>query len=297
MSHTKKKVAKKAPKKKSPPSKALAVVKQEPAPKQSTALSLANPQDVLNFGKVLKSYIATNKLSTKIQGNDYAHVDGWKFAGMNFGLTAIPHKPVAKHLPGQYVTVLYAEKEFQGKQGKYKKDVAVFVGYSEHTDIIEQVRAANKITKEQTKPYFAYECEVDIVRINDGQRVSYGVGFCSNLEMLKTGFDEYSVNSMAQTRAIGKGFRNLLGFVMNAAGIEGTPMEEMDEVDRHNQENNHWEPEPPKNKPRCSDFHFKQILSRIQNGQHFDMEEASQHFTFTQEQQDAIKTLLTPPTE
>src|SRR6185369_14512327 len=44
----------------------------------------------------------------------------------------------------------------------------------------------------------------------------------------KRRFDEYAIASMAQTRAIGKGFRNLLGWLMKAAGVEATPAEEMD---------------------------------------------------------------------
>ena len=44
-------------------------------------LSLANPNDLLEAGEVLKAYIEKNKLSTMIGGKSYAHVDAWKFAG------------------------------------------------------------------------------------------------------------------------------------------------------------------------------------------------------------------------
>jgi hypothetical protein len=271
-------------------SKALAVVaKEKPQGGQQVALSLANPQDVMAFGQVLKGYIVKNSLSTNINGKDYAHVDAWKYAGISFGLTAIPSKPVAKHDRGQYITVLYVEREFQGKGNtKYKKDVVVFCGYSEHHDIIAQVRTDHKIVREITKPCFAYECEVDVVRIDTQQRVSYGVGFCSNLELLKTGFDEYSVNSMSQTRGIGKAFRNLLGFVMNAAGMEATPAEEMDEVKRGQYEDAQFVPDAPRNKPLCSAFHFKQILERVMQGK-FDVEQAKEHMTFSEDQLEAIK--------
>ena len=39
--------------------------------------------------------------------------------------------------------------------------------------------------------------------------------------------DEYAILSMAQTRAIGKAFRNLIGWVIKMAGYESTPAEEM----------------------------------------------------------------------
>jgi hypothetical protein len=41
------------------------------------------------------------------------------------------------------------------------------------------------------------------------------------------GFDEYAILSMAQTRAIGKTYRNVIGFVMKTAGYEARPAEEM----------------------------------------------------------------------
>jgi hypothetical protein len=38
---------------------------------------------------------------------------------------------------------------------------------------------------------------------------------------------------MAQTRAVGKAFRNQLAWLMKAAGFEATPAEEMDFVEEH----------------------------------------------------------------
>jgi hypothetical protein len=41
-------------------------------------------------------------------------------------------------------------------------------------------------------------------------------------------WDEYAICSMAQTRATGKAFRNILGWLMRASGFSATPAEEMD---------------------------------------------------------------------
>lgn len=60
--------------------------------------------------------------------------------------------------------------------------------------------------------------------------VSSGIAVCSNKENKKKTFDEYAILSMAQTRAIGKAYRNLIGWVMKLAGYEGTPSEEMKKV-------------------------------------------------------------------
>lgn len=66
---------------------------------------------------------------------------------------------------------------------------------------------------------------------NKGTLVANGFALCSNKEAIKKGFDEYAIMSMSQTRAIGKAYRNKIGWVMKLAGYEGTPKEEMHKVD------------------------------------------------------------------
>lgn len=76
---------------------------------------------------------------------------------------------------------------------------------------------------------YKYRAEVSL-RDKDGNKVGYGVAICTNREAGKTGFDEYAVASMAQTRAVGKAFRMKLGWLLKIAGYEATPAEEMDTV-------------------------------------------------------------------
>ena len=66
-----------------------------------------------------------------------------------------------------------------------------------------------------------------IIRIKDNKQVGRGDALCSNKENKKASFDEYAILSMAQTRSIGKAYRNLLGWVMKLAGYEATPAEEI----------------------------------------------------------------------
>ena len=68
-------------------------------------------------------------------------------------------------------------------------------------------------------------------------RMSKGVAICSNKEANKRQWDEYAICSMAQTRATGKAFRNLLSWIMKAAGFEATPAEEMDFNAKPSEEN------------------------------------------------------------
>lgn len=65
------------------------------------------------------------------------------------------------------------------------------------------------------------------VALYSGEKiVSRGIAICSNKENRKKSFDEYAIASMAQTRAEGKAYRLIIGWLMKAAGYESTPSEE-----------------------------------------------------------------------
>lgn len=150
---------------------------------QTTAMTVVKEKkyEVANVGEmnqmavVLKNHIVQNELYTDIKGKNYAHVDGWAFAGAMMGM-----------LP-EVVSVTDLSSEGERK----------------------------------------WKCEVIIRRIKDDKIVARGYGLCSNKEDKKKTFDEYAVLSMAQTRAIGKAYRNLIGWVMKLSGYESTPSEEM----------------------------------------------------------------------
>lgn len=77
-----------------------------------------------------------------------------------------------------------------------------------------------------------YGAWVEVRRIGTDQVMSRGYATCSNKEGSKRQFDEYAICSMAQTRAGGKAYRMLLGWLMKAAGFEATPSDEMDFTDK-----------------------------------------------------------------
>jgi len=87
------------------------------------------------------------------------------------------------------------------------------------------ITSTQDLSNETAIKYMA-TCEVR--NITTGQLVATGIALCSNAEKTKRYFDEYAILSMAQTRAIGKAYRNLLAWLMKAAGFEATPAEEMD---------------------------------------------------------------------
>lgn len=84
------------------------------------------------------------------------------------------------------------------------------------------------IENQSTPDEIKYLAVVEVRKITNDQMVGKGIAICSNKEYSKKKFDEYAILSMAQTRATGKAFRNLLAWLMKAAGFEATPAEEMD---------------------------------------------------------------------
>lgn len=95
----------------------------------------------------------------------------------------------------------------------------------------------------ETEIKYMATCEVRSYQ--DNKLVSVGIAICSNKEGSKKYFDEYAILSMAQTRAVGKAFRNQLAWLMKAAGFEATPAEEMDFVDAKADTRVHEEPKKP----------------------------------------------------
>jgi len=140
---------------------------------------LLDINDAVKFAQELAKFIKDQKLTVKICNKDYVKVEGWQFAGLNFGITAVPRKP-------------------------------------------ERIETSGEEIK--------YGCEVDLIRILNGDKIGFGYGLCSNREPSKKSFLEYAIASMAQTRGIAKAYRNMLAWLIKAAGFEPTPAEEMDEA-------------------------------------------------------------------
>jgi roadblock/LC7 domain-containing protein len=83
---------------------------------------------------------------------------------------------------------------------------------------------------DREKGILKYSATVKLVNFKNQQTMGKGIAICSNEESMKRKFDEYAICSMAQTRAVGKAYRLLIGWLMKSAGYEATPLEEMDGV-------------------------------------------------------------------
>ena len=73
-----------------------------------------------------------------------------------------------------------------------------------------------------------YQAKVTLFDMRHQTTVGAGFAVCSNKESGKKFYQEFAIMSMAQTRAIGKAYRNCLAWIIRAAGYEPTPAEEMD---------------------------------------------------------------------
>jgi len=73
-----------------------------------------------------------------------------------------------------------------------------------------------------------YQAKVTLFDLRSHHTVGAGFACCSNKENGKKFYQEFAIMSMAQTRAIGKAYRNILAWIIRAAGYEPTPAEEME---------------------------------------------------------------------
>ena len=93
--------------------------------------------------------------------------------------------------------------------------------------IVPVVEKVENLSNDREIKYGAF---VTCYQMETWQKVSAGYAVCSNTEPGKKGNPEFAICSMAQTRAEGKAYRLLLGWLIKAAGYEATPSEEMDSL-------------------------------------------------------------------
>ena len=72
-----------------------------------------------------------------------------------------------------------------------------------------------------------FEAYVELVRVSDGAIIGGASAVCTKAERNWQDRDEYAVRSMAITRATGKAFRLSLSWIIQLAGFDPTPAEEM----------------------------------------------------------------------
>jgi hypothetical protein len=126
-------------------------------------------------------------------------------------------KDLAKFIKDNKLTTNVQGKEFVNVEGwQYAGSRLGIVPVVEHV-----INVSNEAE-------LKYQAKVTLFDLRHQATVGAGFAVCSNKESGKKFYQEFAIMSMAQTRAIGKAYRNCLAWIIRAAGYEPTPAEEMD---------------------------------------------------------------------
>lgn len=126
-------------------------------------------------------------------------------------------KDLAKFIKDNKLTTTVQGKEFVNVEGwQYAGSRLGIVPIVEHV-----INVSNELE-------LKCQAKVTLFDVRANRTVGAGFAVCSNKESGKKFYQEFAIMSMAQTRAIGKAYRNCLAWMIRAAGYEPTPAEEMD---------------------------------------------------------------------
>lgn len=129
------------------------------------------------------------------------------------------------HLAVDLAKFIKENRLYQNIQGKEYVNVEGWQYAGSRLGILPVVEhLVNVSTDDEIK----YQAKVNLLDLRSQQVVGAGFAICSNREQGKKYYQEFAIASMAQTRAIGKAYRNILAWIIRAAGYEPTPAEEMD---------------------------------------------------------------------
>ncbi|WPP50861.1 hypothetical protein [Catalinimonas niigatensis] len=130
------------------------------------------------------------------------------------------------HLAQDLARFIKENKLFHNIQGKAYVNVEGWQYAGARLGIVPVIEALTNYSTGEKE--IKYQALVKLFDLKSQQTVGSGFAICSNLENGKRNYQEFAIASMAQTRAIGKAYRNILAWIIRAAGYEPTPAEEMD---------------------------------------------------------------------
>ena len=129
------------------------------------------------------------------------------------------------HLANDLERFIKGNKLFQNIQGKEYVNVEGWQYAGARLGILPVVDDVINVSVDSE---IKYQAKVKLLNLRTDQVIGAGFAVCSNKETGKKFYQEYAIASMAQTRAIGKAYRNILAWIIRAAGYEPTPAEEME---------------------------------------------------------------------
>lgn len=112
-------------------------------------------------------------------------------------------------------------------QGKEFVNVEGWQYAGSRLGIVPIVRETKDLSfSEDGKQIIRFEARVELLDLRSQQVIGAGEAECDNTESGKKFYARYAIKSMAQTRAVGKAYRNCLAWIIKAAGYNPTPSEE-----------------------------------------------------------------------
>ncbi len=129
------------------------------------------------------------------------------------------------HLAIDLAKFIKENRLYQNIQGKEYVNVEGWQYAGSRLGILPVV---DQVIDMSTDGEIKYQAKVNLLDLRSQQIVGAGFAICSSKEQGKKYYQEFAIASMAQTRAIGKAYRNILAWIIRAAGYEPTPAEEMD---------------------------------------------------------------------
>ncbi|MFD2785236.1 hypothetical protein [Hymenobacter rubripertinctus] len=137
----------------------------------------------------------------------------------------LSHSDETLHLATDLAKFIKENKLTTNVQGKEFVNVEGWQYAGSRLGIVPVVEHVINVSNDQE---IKYQAKVILFDLKSGQTVGAGFAVCSSKEQGKKFYQEFAIMSMAQTRAIGKAYRNILAWIIRAAGYEPTPAEEMD---------------------------------------------------------------------
>lgn len=119
--------------------------------------------------------------------------------------------------------VIEKQKFYVELQGKKYVKVDGWISLGTLLGILPREKSVTEL------PDGSYVADVELVRFDTGKVVAGASSLCSVDEKRWKTADKYARRSMATTRATGKAYRLAFSWVVNMAGYEATPAEEMPE--------------------------------------------------------------------
>ncbi len=158
-------------------------------------------------------------------------IDGPSSGKKNIESYDITNSYETMHLAQDLARFIKENKLFHHIQGKAYVNVEGWQYAGARLGILPVIEELVRIPTDTNE--VKYQAQVKLYNLKSqvngqAQVVGSGYAICSNQENGKRNYQEFAIASMAQTRAIGKAYRNILAWIIRAAGYEPTPAEEMD---------------------------------------------------------------------